>query len=91
MTSATDLTTTTNQHTEADWRKRFRGARVTLPQWAERAPDRLIYGSNESGTFELYAWDRANGKRRQITQRREGTLSGTIGPSGELRGGAGGA
>ena len=23
------------------------------------APDRLLYGSNESGTWELYAWDRA--------------------------------
>jgi dipeptidyl aminopeptidase/acylaminoacyl peptidase len=83
VTSATDLTTPSNQQTDADWRRRFRGARVTLPEWAERAPDRLIYGSNESGTSELYTWDRSTGRRTQITKRKEGTLSGAIGPTGE--------
>jgi len=63
---------------EAAWRRRFRAARTTLPEWADNAPDRLIYGSNESGTWELYAWDRTSGEKRQITQRREGTLNGAI-------------
>ncbi|HEY3080243.1 MAG TPA: prolyl oligopeptidase family serine peptidase [Chloroflexota bacterium] len=76
--------------TEAAWRRRFRAPRVTLPDWAVDAPDRLLYGSNASGKWELYAWDRAsvtsgarNGLRRQVTDRPEGTLSGDLDPSGE--------
>ena len=43
----------------ADWELRFRAARVSLPEWALDAPDRCLYVSNTTGTFELYAWDRA--------------------------------
>jgi acetyl esterase/lipase len=68
---------------EAAWRRRFRAARTTLPQWADDAPDRLVFNSNESGTWELYAWDRKSDERRQLTQRREGTVSGTIDRTGE--------
>ena len=46
--------------------------------WAERAPDRLVYSSNESGTYELYTWDRTTGERRQITKRKEGTLRAVV-------------
>lgn len=56
---------------------------MTLPTWAEDAPDRLLYGSNESGTYELYAWDRASDERRQVTQRKEGTTNGAIDRSGQ--------
>jgi len=68
---------------EAAWRRRFRAARTTLPKWAEDAPDRLVFNSNESGTWELYAWDRQSDERRQLTHRREGTISGAIDPTGE--------
>ena len=68
---------------EAAWRRRFRATRTTLPQWAEDAPDRLVFNSNESGTWELYAWDRTSDERRQLTRRREGTISGAIDPTGE--------
>jgi dipeptidyl aminopeptidase/acylaminoacyl peptidase len=68
---------------EADWRRRFRAPRLTLPSWAEQAPDRLVYGSNESGKYELYTWDRTTDERRQITDRKEGTLHGAIDRSGE--------
>ena len=54
---------------EAAWRRRFRAPRVNLPTWADNAPDRLIYGSNESGTWELYSWDRASDEKRQVTER----------------------
>ncbi|HEV8638468.1 MAG TPA: prolyl oligopeptidase family serine peptidase [Chloroflexota bacterium] len=67
---------------EAGWRRRFRAPRVTLPNWAVEAPDRLLYGSNASGKWELYAWDRATGFRRQVTDRPEGTSSGAIDPTG---------
>ena len=44
-----------------EWEKRFRAPRVGLPDWAEDAPDRSLFVSNATGTYELYAWDRATG------------------------------
>jgi acetyl esterase/lipase len=69
--------------TEAAWRRRFRAARVTLPGWARARPERAVYASNASGTWELYAWDLTADAHRQVTDRPEGTLRGTIDPSGE--------
>jgi len=68
---------------EANWRRRFRAPRTTLPQWADDAPDRLLYGSNDGGRWEIYAWDRSTDSHRQVTDRREGTLHGQIAPDGE--------
>ncbi|MEP7378911.1 MAG: prolyl oligopeptidase family serine peptidase [Chloroflexota bacterium] len=71
------------QTDEAEWRARFRAPRMTLPEWATDAPERLIYASNHlGGKWELFAWDRAVGATRQLTDRREGTLNGHIGPRG---------
>lgn len=66
-----------------DWEKRFRAPRVGLPEWAEDAPDRSLFVSNATGTFELYAWDRASGERRRATDRPNGTTDGTLTPDGE--------
>jgi dienelactone hydrolase len=67
---------------EAAWRRRFRAATMTLPTWAVDAPDHLLYASNESGRIELHAWDRASGRRRQVTSRPEGTTGGALDPAG---------
>ncbi|TCO64329.1 S9 family peptidase [Actinocrispum wychmicini] len=71
--------------TDADtrWRARFRAARVNLPEWARDAPDRNVYLSNASGVWETYAWDRATGTHRQVTDRPNGTYNSTISPDGE--------
>ncbi|MEV0262768.1 prolyl oligopeptidase family serine peptidase [Streptomyces sp. NPDC050617] len=66
-----------------DWEKRFRAPRVGLPDWAEDAPDRSLFVSNATGTFELYAWDRATGAQRQATDRPNGTTDGVLSPDGE--------
>ncbi|MGW7553987.1 S9 family peptidase [Streptomyces rimosus] len=66
-----------------DWEKRFRAPRVSLPEWAEDAPDRSLFVSNATGTFELYAWDRATGEQRQVTDRPNGTTDGALTPDGE--------
>ncbi|MFE3886356.1 S9 family peptidase [Streptomyces lydicus] len=66
-----------------DWEKRFRAPRIGLPDWAEDAPDRSLFVSNATGTFELYAWDRATGSQRQATDRPNGTTDGTLSPDGE--------
>ncbi|MFQ6146592.1 prolyl oligopeptidase family serine peptidase [Streptomyces seoulensis] len=66
-----------------DWEKRFRAPRVSLPDWAEDAPERSLFVSNATGTYELYAWDRATGGQRQVTDRPNGTTDGVLSPDGE--------
>ncbi|MDQ3764089.1 MAG: prolyl oligopeptidase family serine peptidase [Actinomycetota bacterium] len=68
---------------EARWRARFTAPRVSLPQWARDAPDRCLYTSNASGTWEVYAWDRATETHRQVTDRPRGTHTATVSPDGE--------
>src|SRR3954465_10815413 len=67
----------------ARWQARFRVPRVSLPAWARLAPDRCLYSSDLSGVVEQYAWDRAAGTHRQVTDRPNGTLMGTLSPDGE--------
>ncbi len=65
------------------WVRRFRAVRVSLPEHAEDRPERTLYVSNPGGVFELYAWDRATGSTRQVTERAEGTVIGTLPPGGD--------
>lgn len=65
-----------------DWEKRFRAPRTGLPGWALEAPERALFASNATGTFELYAWDRTTGEQRQVTDRPQGTTSGRLSPDG---------
>ncbi|MDQ2583283.1 S9 family peptidase [Saccharothrix yanglingensis] len=68
---------------EARWRARFTAPRVSLPGWADDAPDRNLYLSNSSGVWELYAWDRATDSHRKVTDRPNGTSHGALTPDGE--------
>jgi dienelactone hydrolase len=65
------------------WERRFRATRVSLPDWAQHRPERCLYVSNPTGTFELFAWDRATGRTRQVTDRPNGTSDGALSPDGE--------
>ena len=56
---------------------------MTLPSWARDDPDRLLYASNASGKWELYAWDRRADAHRQVTDRPAGTMAGELDPSGK--------
>lgn len=67
---------------EARWRARFRAAQISLPVWATDAPEANLYRSNETGVWEIYAWDRARGTRRQVTDRRAGTAYARLSPDG---------
>ncbi|GAA5145705.1 prolyl oligopeptidase family serine peptidase [Pseudonocardia eucalypti] len=67
---------------ERRWRARFLAPRMSLPEWALEAPQRCVYQSNVSGTWEIYAWDRESGVHRQVTDRPNGTHSATISPDG---------
>ncbi|WP_062358170.1 S9 family peptidase [Herbidospora yilanensis] len=68
---------------EERWQTRFRSPRMTLPTWARQAPHHAVYRSNASGTWEIYAWDRATGTSRQVTDRPNGTAYGDIDPTGQ--------
>jgi dipeptidyl aminopeptidase/acylaminoacyl peptidase len=67
----------------ARWQARFRAPRVSLPDWAQEAPHRNVYASDLGGVVEQYAWDRETGEHRQVTDRPNGTLIGTLSPDGE--------
>ncbi|MEU3922251.1 prolyl oligopeptidase family serine peptidase [Streptomyces sp. NPDC029004] len=86
MTEITDSTPelpgTPEPPSMPDWEKRFRAPRVSLPDWAEDAPHRALFVSNATGTYELYAWDRATGEQRQATDRPNGTTDGVLSPDG---------
>jgi dienelactone hydrolase len=65
------------------WKARFRAARVSLPGWAKEAPERSVFRSNASGTWEIYTWDRVTGEQRQATSRPNGTWMGGLDPYGK--------
>ncbi|PSL55597.1 dipeptidyl aminopeptidase/acylaminoacyl peptidase [Saccharothrix carnea] len=67
---------------EARWRARFTAPRVSLPGWADDAPDRSLYLSNSSGVWEVYAWDRASDSHRRVTDRPNGTSHAALSPDG---------
>ncbi|MGW7353015.1 prolyl oligopeptidase family serine peptidase [Streptomyces sp. NPDC054784] len=83
MTQQTEPTGSDPTDALPNWEKRFRAPRTGLPDWAEDAPDRALFVSNATGTFELYAWDRATGGQRQVTDRPNGTTDGVLTPDGE--------
>ncbi|MFE0421657.1 prolyl oligopeptidase family serine peptidase [Streptomyces sp. NPDC058953] len=76
-------TTQPNRPQAPAWEQRFRAPRVSLPDWARDEPDRSLFVSNATGTYELYAWDRATGEQRQVTDRPNGTTDGVLSPDGE--------
>ena len=58
---------------EPTWKQRFRAPRFGFPQWACERPERIIYGANHEGTFEVYALDLSSGIERRLTSRAQGT------------------
>ena len=71
---------------EAAWKRRYRAPRIGFPTWSRDDPEHLVYLSNASGRFEVYAWDRRTGTHRQVTDRPEGTgyrVPSRLDPSGK--------
>lgn len=69
---------------EAAWRKRFKAAQISLPDWARDNPEKLLYISNSSGKWEVYTWDRKTEEHRQFTDRPEGSYDAELDPSGDF-------
>ncbi|HEX6230488.1 MAG TPA: prolyl oligopeptidase family serine peptidase [Actinomycetota bacterium] len=64
------------------WEQRFRAPIRTLPAWSRHAPDRLVFTSNEQGSLQAYAWDRATGSIRRVTDEPVGVALATISADG---------
>ena len=67
---------------ETRWRARFHAPRISVPDWAIDAPDANLYVSNASGVWEVYAWNRATGEHRRVTDRPNGTMHAFPSPDG---------
>jgi pimeloyl-ACP methyl ester carboxylesterase len=65
------------------WELRFRAPVSFLPTWSPAAPDRLVYASNESGVWQLHAWELGQADRRRVTDSRIGVIDGTVSLDGE--------
>jgi dipeptidyl aminopeptidase/acylaminoacyl peptidase len=68
MTSAAETTTA--------WAQRFRAPISFLPEWSPRAPDRVVYASNETGVWQVHAWEVSTGRRRVVTDNPVGVVDG---------------
>ena len=76
--------------TEPRWKQRYRAPSLTLPLWGVDAPERLVYASNLSGSWQVHAWDRAGGGdgaaegagHRQVTAHPTGVTAGLPTPDG---------
>jgi dienelactone hydrolase len=60
------------------WERRVRAPYLQFPSWSRHAPDRLAIISNESGSDQAYAWDRATGTRRRVTDEPIGVILATV-------------
>jgi dipeptidyl aminopeptidase/acylaminoacyl peptidase len=54
-----------------------------LPEWSPLAPDRCVFASTESGIWQVHAWDRSTGTRRQVTDHPVGLTDGAPSLDGE--------
>jgi len=66
----------------APWKQRFRAATILWTAMAIRAPLRGVLASNQTGRYQLYAWNVATGGLRQLTNRPQGQVNGRLSPDG---------
>jgi dipeptidyl aminopeptidase/acylaminoacyl peptidase len=64
------------------WERRFRAPTVLFPSWSPHAPDRLAVCTNETESYQAYAWDRSSGARRRVTDDPVGITFATTTPDG---------
>jgi dienelactone hydrolase len=66
-----------NDHSVPRWERRFRAPIRTFPAWSPHAPDRLVFGSNESGSDQVYTHDLAEGTTRRASDEPVGAQGGS--------------
>jgi dipeptidyl aminopeptidase/acylaminoacyl peptidase len=58
------------------WELRYSAPTLGMPTWSRHAPDRLVYVGTESGSYQVHAWDRTTGIRRQVSDNPIGVVDG---------------
>ena len=58
------------------WERRFRAPILSFPAWAADDPERLSSARPRAARYQLHAWDRRTGVRRQVTFDPVGILDG---------------
>lgn len=64
------------------WEARFRAPQVGFPHWARDAPECLVFGSDDTGSWQVHALDQARGMRWKITDEAVGVRYGLCAPDG---------
>jgi dipeptidyl aminopeptidase/acylaminoacyl peptidase len=64
------------------WEQRFRAPSILFPSWSPSSPERIVFGSNETGTYQLSSCDTVTGVRRRVTDDPVGVTHGTPTPDG---------
>lgn len=65
------------------WECRFRAPTVAFPTWSRRAPDHLVFASDQSGSWQVHTMDRGSGTGRRVTDNPVGVTFGTPTADGE--------
>jgi dipeptidyl aminopeptidase/acylaminoacyl peptidase len=65
------------------WEQRFRAAVSFLPEWSPAAPRNAVYVSNESGIWQVHAFDTETDERRQVTNHPVGLVDAVPALDGE--------
>jgi dienelactone hydrolase len=68
----------------APWKQRYRAKEISVAQIARANPARGIVTHNESGHYQLYAWNVASNNLRPLTSRPGGAMFGMISPDGRF-------
>ena len=72
-----------NLSDDAPWKQRMRAPTVISTQIAFNNPGRGLAVSNQSGVYQLHAWDVKTGEMRQLTDAPAGIMFGGLSPDGK--------
>lgn len=67
---------------DAPWRERFRTAIIAYAFTAAANPARGLACTNQTGVFQLYAWDVPTGQLTQLTHHERGKIVGSLSADG---------
>ncbi|MBP7999281.1 MAG: S9 family peptidase [Chloroflexi bacterium] len=73
-----------NLRNDAPWRERFRTAIIAYAFTAAANPTRGLACTNQTGVFQLYAWDVPTGQLTQLTHHERGKIVGSISADGQF-------
>ena len=65
------------------WERRFRAPAPTFPTWSRHAPDRLVYASNDSGSYQIHTFELSSGDHRRVSDSSIGVRDGLPSPDGK--------